>query len=236
MLSSVKEILTREVNIKEFLEMEIEVKRLKELLETEIKLKEFLVQEIDIRSLLSSKGQKNAAKIVKIDAIKDAEGILAQAAAKPVKKLLPPFDYSLIDSLRKDHKEILFVYNEMMKYAEAKDYPKVSGRLELFSRKIREHYQKADVDLYAYLKCHIQQKYPKRDKAFTELSLQMKNISIEIFFTISQSTNIPINDKNYDGFMRELSQLGEQLNMRIDREESVLFMMYKKCNEALDIS
>ena len=234
MLGSVKEILTREVNIKEFLEMEIEVKKLKQLLETEIKLKEFLIQEIDIKHLFSVHDQEKALKVVKIDNSKQPQ--LLEKPVKTAKKLLPPFDYSLVDSLRKDHKEILFIYNEMMKYAAAKDYPKVTGRLELFSRKIREHYQKADVDLYAYLKCHIQQKYPKREKAFTELSLEMKNISIEIFFTISQSTNIPLNDKRYDGFIKEFTHLGEQLNKRIDREESVLFMMYKKCNEALDIS
>ena len=234
MLGSVKEILTREVNIKEFLEMEIEVKKLKQLLETEIKLKEFLIQEIDIKHLFSGNDQDKALKVAKIDNSKQPQ--LLEKPVKAAKKLLPPFDYSLVDSLRKDHKEILFIYNEMMKYAAAKDYPKVSGRLELFSRKIREHYQKADVDLYAYLKCHIQQKYPKREKAFTELSLEMKNISIEIFFIISQSTNIPLNDKRYDGFMKEFTHLGEQLNKRIDREESVLFMMYKKCNEALDIS
>jgi hypothetical protein len=236
MLDSVKEILTKEVNIKEFLAMEIELKNLKKLLATEIKLKEFLVQEINITSLLSSKEQDefDSAK-----APSQHNQLVAPATHLSLvsqKKMLPPFDYTLIETLHNNHKEILFIFNEMMRFAAAKDYLKVAGRLELFSNRIRQHYHHADVDLYAYLKCHIQQKYPKREKAFTELSLEMKNISIEIFFIFSQSPNIPLNDNNYDGFMSEFTQLGIQMNRRINREECVLFAMYQKTNEATSIS
>jgi hypothetical protein len=235
MFDSVQEILNKEVNIREFLAMEIELSKLKELLATEIKLKEFLVQEIDLTNLMSRNKLEAHHAANNFEGDSQLEVKVLEQSLDCKKKMIPPYDYTLIETLHIDHKEMLFIYNELMKYAGERDYSRVAKRLELFSKKIREHFHKADVELYEYLKCYIQQKYPKREKAFTELSLEMKNISIEIFFTVSQSPNIPLNDKNYDAFMKEFRCLGREMNNRIHREESVLFMMYKKSHEAIDI-
>ena len=251
MLDSVKEILTKEYDIseilekeietkhlKEFLAQEIEIKKLKELLATEIKLKEFLIQEIDIKKMFSSSEQATA----ETDS-KDTENQRVEtkpAAINPVKKekhiMLPPYDYTLIESLNKSYEEILFVHGEIMKFAESRKYESVASRLDYFSTMIKAHFQRADKELYSYLKMFIQQKYPKREKAFTELSLEMKNISIEIFFSLTQSPNIPVNEASREKFLKEFHYLGELLDRRIHREETVLFVMYEESNEALDIS
>ncbi len=243
----VKGILTKEVNVKEFLEMEIELTKLKELLATEIKLKEFLVQEIDLGKLLS-KPRPSAEKtsVTEDDEAKESakasndEAELeskANAKIKPeIKRDLPAYDYSLIETLHAEHKRIRFIFNRIMSYAIEKDYDKVAGQLEAFNKEIRTHYQKADTDLYAYLKTYVQIKYPKREKAFTQLSLEMKNLSIEIYYTISQSPNVPLTEKTYKGFMKDFMSVGKLLNERILREESVLFKMYQQTNVAKDIS
>jgi iron-sulfur cluster repair protein YtfE (RIC family) len=94
----------------------------------------------------------------------------------------------------------------------------------------------SDKELYSYLKAFIHQRYPNREKAFTELSLEMKNISISIFFTLTQSYNLPLNESTHDGFVKEFELLGVQLEDRISREERVLFPMYEKSRELKDIS
>ena len=251
MLDSVKEVLTRdvdvkgilthEVNVKEFLEMEIELTKLKELLATEIKLKEFLVQEIDLGKLLSkSPAVETIAERVS-EGVDDSSSVDPQAQQEPIpkplkKRDLPGYDYTLIDTLHNEHKRIRFVFNRIMSYAIEKDYEKVAGQLEIFNSEIRQHYQKADTDLYAYLKTYVQIKYPKREKAFTQLSLEMKNLSIEIYYTISQSPNVPLSEKTYNGFMKDFMAVGKLLNERILREESVLFKMYQQTNTAKNIA
>ena len=263
MLSSVKEalnkdvdvkgILTKEVNVKDFLAMEIELNKVKELLATEVKLKEFLVQEIDLGRLLkgdsAEKSKTNAAdegvssdvsngmETIDIHQEVDTEPQFKyQKRDEKVKRDLPVYDYTLIETMHAEHKRLRYVFNQIMAFAIEKEYKKVAGQLEIFNSEIREHYQKADIGLYSYLKTYIQIKYPKREKAFTQLSLEMKNLSIEIYYTISQSPNIPMTEKTYEGFMQEFIGVGKLLNERILREESVLFDMYQQTNATRDIS
>lgn len=258
MLDSVKDILTKEIDlneildkeietkhVKEFLAQEIEIKRLKELLATEIKLKEFLIQEIDIKTMFSTsekeeqekaamEGESQQAAKVEIDNTPNVDKPVQKKRAVPVK--LPPYDFALLESLSKEQEEILFVHSEIMKFAKAKQYSSVMGRLEYLSSMLKGHFQRSDKELYSYLRTFIQQRYPKREKAFTELSLEMKNISIEVFFSLAQSPNIPVNDNSVDGFIKEFDRVGTLLDRRIHREETVLFVMYEESNEAVSIS
>jgi len=252
MLSTVKDILTKEVDVKKFLEMEIELTKLKQLLLTEIKLKEFLVQEIDLTSFLYKKsptdsinesissdettiGETGVSSNSKpsVEVITDATEL--QSSVKE-KRDLPAYDYTLIDSLHEEHKEIRFIYNRLMSFTIDKDYEKVANQLEAFNGEIRQHYQKSDTNLYAYIKTYVQIKYPQREKAFAQLSLEMKNNSIEIFYIISQSPNIPLTEKTYDAFMKEFLAVGKLMNERINREKELLFKMYEQTNAEKSIS
>ena len=96
--------------------------------------------------------------------------------------------------------------------------------------------KKTDIELYAYLRTYVQIKYPKREKAFTQLSLEMKNNSIEIFYIISQSPSIPMSEKTYNAFMKEFMAVGKLMNERINREKELLFKMYEQTNSAKNIS
>lgn len=272
MLDSVKEILTKDIDIsdvfekeidtkhlKKFLAQEIEIKKLKELLATEVKLKEFLVQEIDVKKMFAANEQAKQSRIEKEEAeyktITEAvsasnlekSGHGASKVNKVVKdnskktlsrapKKIPPYDYMLVKTLEEEQAELMFVFQEMMRHAEAEQYDAAAGRLEAFSSKVKAHFHKADKELYSYLKAFIQVKYPKRERAFNELSLEMKNISIEVFFSITQSPFIPINARSRKEFIKEFSHLGELLQRRIHREETVLHVMYEESNDVTDIS
>ncbi len=237
----VKELLTKEIDVKEFLAMEIELTKLKEVLATEIKLKEFLIQEIDLSSFLSDKSTKVPALSPEKDTLEAVPSGTELVIPKEQEVLrpqrdLPAYDYGLIQLLEEDHKKVRFIFNQVMSYAVDKKYDRVTTQLDIFNKEIREHYKKADIELYAYLKTFVQIKYPKREKAFSQLSLEMKNISIEIFYIISQSPNLPLSDKNFAGFMTEFLALGKLLNERINREKSLLFKMYEQTKEAKSIS
>ncbi len=275
MLDSVKELLTKEIDIhsvlekeietkhlKKFLVQEIEIKKLKELLATEIKLKEFLVQEIDIKKLFSSHEQAKIDKeeseykpinkavsdnnLKKLDTgaskektkdnlNKSSKSETSKVLSQSPKKL-PAYDYTLIKTLEEEQAELMFIYKEMMKHADTEQYNAAAGRLEAFSSKIKAHFHKVDKELYSYLRTFIQLKYPKRERAFNELNLEMKNISIEIFFSITQSPFIPVNARSRAEFIKEFTNLGKLLQRRIHREETVLHVMYEESNGATNIS
>jgi len=239
MLEAVKETLTKEVDVKEFLEMEIELTKLKELLATEIKIKEFLVQEIDLKNLMpvaNTDDEESELKLVNQQAVQQLDEDTEKLKAPPKKRELPAYDLSLINNLTEEHRELRFIYDELMRYAVDHDYEKAANRLEQLNTTIRDHYRRADTDLYAYLKTYIQIKHPKREKAFTQLSLEMKNISIEIFYTISQSPNLPLKKETHRAFMKEFIHFGKLMNERIIRETRVLFKMYEETHEAKTIS
>lgn len=223
-MNSVKEVLTKDIEFGNLLEMEDEIKKLKSLLATEVKLKEFLVQEVDIKKMFSTEERMRIKSEVEPQ---DVE-------TKTIK--LPPYNGALVETLQKEQKGILFIYKELMSNAKDRNYAQVEQRLIQFSTVLKTHYAYADKELYAYLKCYIHNRFPKREKAFNELSLEMKNISIEAFFSLTQSPNIPLNDDTYENFINEFILLGDQIKNRVQREETVLFEMYKQSNEAREIS
>ena len=229
MFDSVKEVLNKDIGsieLKKFLEMEVEIKKLKDLLETEVKLKEFLLQEVDVKSLIP----KNRKKSVE-------ENIPSDVSNKPVfnkSLLLPTYDLGLIETLEKDHRELLFIYAGIMTNAEGRKYKLVAEQLELFSARFTEYMQVVDKGLYGYLKLYVQLKYPKRQRAFASLCLEMKNLYLSIFYSLNQSANVPFNEESYDGFIHEFKLLGEQLRERVEREENVLFKMYEESHQAED--
>ena len=213
MLKSVKEVLISDIEvdrIKNFLEIELEVEKMKSLLSTEIHLKENLLNGVKSSSHPNSK----------------------VLSAEAVKKQLKNYDANLIDSLQNDHTELLFVYDQVIKNAKAKKYTLVNVHLETFKKLLEQHYQKADKELYGYLELFIRYKYPKRQKAFDVLNKEMKQISISIFYYLSETVEIKLSNDTYYCFMCSFTKLGKQLNKRIDREVNLLHSMYKECNIA----
>jgi len=211
MLGSVKESLTKD----------IEVEKLKGVLESEIRLKKFLLHEIGIKNLFSSSKKK------------------AEVATHPnnnpsksydVSRFLQDYDKELIGSLQKDHKELLFLYDQIIKNTKAKKFKLVSVHLETFKKLLTQHYHKADQKLYRYLGLYIQHKYPSRQKAFSELSEEMKKISISIFYALSEVVEIELGDDSYYCFMCSFTRLGKALNTRIHREATLLHSMYEETN------
>jgi hypothetical protein len=213
--------------------MDFEIKNLKELLATEIKLKELMAKEIE--GLKNRLSDKKSAENDSYNKENIKATITVANISQKQKKLIPAFEHSLINSLRNDQKDIMIIYNEVMACAEKKEYLLVTRLLQQLFDQIKEHYQYADTELYAYLTAFIQKKYPKRERAFTELCFEMKNIALRIFTQLNQSPEIPTNDKTHKQFIETLELLGKLLNRRIHREESVLFVMYEESNETFDI-
>ena len=123
-----------------------------------------------------------------------------------------------------------------MQLVEAEEYAAASKTIAIFGSKLRNHYYQAERTLYVYLKKYVQFKYPKRERAFRDLNLELKNLSIEVFYANSQSPNIPVNMNNRERFLEEYAVIGTKINTRIHKEKTILFVMYEESNEPMNIS
>jgi len=211
MLESFKEVLTKD----------IELEKLKDVLESEIRLKEFLLHNVEIRNLVTSK--KNQQK-------KSTHSNDSSLKSYDMGRFLQDYDDKLIDSLKNDHKELLFLYDQIIKNAKAKKFTLVSVHLETFKTLLTQHYHKADQKLYGYLELFIRHKHPKRQQAFDALSQEMKKISISIFYSLSETVEIKLSNDSYYCFMCSFTKLGKELNKRIHQEVTLLHNMYEESN------
>lgn len=213
MLGSVKDVLTKD----------LEVEKLKRVLESEVRLKEFLLHEVKVKNLFTNKKNKPKAD----DKINNKT--LNEAA---IKGLMQGYDKELVETLKTDHRELLFVYDQIIKNAKAKKFTLVNVHLETFKNLLTQHYHKADEKLYKHLELLIQHKYPKRQKAFNAINDEMKKISISIFYSLSETVEIELSNDTYYCFMCSFTKLGRQLRKRIHREVTLLHNMYEESHTA----
>lgn len=140
---------------------------------------------------------------------------------------LSGFNYSLIETLTGEHKQIRLIYNNIMSAAVDRQYADVDVELEKFGEAIRAHYGYADRELYSCIAEFLKYNFPNRKEAFDNISLEMKKIAVEILTILTKSPNLPLSGQTYSEFMVEFLKIGKVMNERIIREETVLFKMYE---------
>jgi len=144
------------------------------------------------------------------------------------KENLPSFDGTLIQSLTEEHKKIRTMYNNVMSAMLDKQYALIDDELRAFMSEIGSHYQTTGCQLYTHIGNYIHLKFPARESAFKQLTLEMKKIPIEIFSILTQSPNVPVSGQTYSEFMVEFLRVGKIMNERIIHEQTVVFKMYEK--------
>lgn len=149
---------------------------------------------------------------------------------------LPTYDISLIGALESDHDQILALYRNILQQAIEKDYAVLQLTLVEFATAFTNHIQVEDDNLYSYLKTMASTKSSTEQKVVANFSSEMKNISISIFSFFSQSPFIPVNENNIDHFIAEFKQMGTLLEDRIQREEKILYPIYKSSRKVVNIS
>ena len=143
---------------------------------------------------------------------------------------------SLIGLLESDHEQILDLFNKVLMFAKNKEYTKVKFSLLEFTKSVTDHINVEDDHLYGYLKILASNKSQLEQNVVADFSSEMKDISISIFAFLTQSPFIPVNENNINVFIEEFQKLGLQLQDRIQREEKILYPIYKNSRKVVDIS
>jgi regulator of sigma D len=153
-----------------------------------------------------------------------------------INSILHTYDVSLIGALENDHIQILALYRKALKQAREKDIVSLQLTLVEFATEFTNHIQIEDERLYSYLKMMASSKSSTEQKVVAKFSSEMKNISISIFSFLSQSPCIPVTEDNIEFFLEEFKQMGALLEERIEREEKILYPIYKSSRKVVDIS
>jgi len=232
-----KNIFLREIDInsiKDLLLKEIDIPKLKETLLADIKAS--LLKEIDVSSIKDVLTKEIVIKelvLGKEDSKSVDETILIERSTPKVD--LPAYKYGLTESFIDDHKEILSIYENIMKNAKNREYTTMPLMLSNFSKKCLSHFNNEE-ELYGLMKALASSRSEIERKVAREFTIEMKNLSVSLFTIINQSNYIPVTNNTVDGFIREFEELGNLLQERISREEKILYPMYENSRKVVDIS
>jgi len=182
-----------------------------------------------VKSLLSNKKNDPPKKVSKSETIEPPHKKIL-----PKKNDLPLFDPDLVKDLENDHQEILLEYQDVLQCAENRDFEELPKQLETFSSKLINHIRKEDEELYLYMKSLASYNGSIEEKVCGEFVAEMKKITISMFYTLSQSPNVPVNDQNVEQFIEEFKGLGKELQDRIIREERIIYPMYENSRKHVD--
>ena len=136
------------------------------------------------------------------------------------------FNPKLIPMLKKDHKKLFELYEELMEIGKNGEVKEIHDRLVDFKMALEVHLMVEDTQLYGYLK----KKYAD-DKMVSSFILdvqkEMSTIAKNVLFFIRKYSDAREFQKYKDHFIEDLDSIGKVLSKRIEMEESRLYTLYQ---------
>ncbi len=148
---------------------------------------------------------------------------------------LPDYDVSLINVLEENHQVMINTYNKVLQTAKDGNFINLQLLLVDLLTAFTKHIHVEDQLINGYLKILAKRQSRVEEKIITKYVLEIKDISITIFSFFSHNPFIPVNKKNSEMFIIELEVIGQILQDRIDREERILYPIFKNSRKTRHI-
>ena len=160
--------------------------------------------------------------------VKPSDNSITSNQNKTSLKDLYQYDPTLIETLEEDHKQLFVLFNQVLDVARNNKFITLQLGLVEFATAFTTHIELEDEKLYGYLTMLASNKSELEQKIVSDYSQEMKNISISIFKLLNFSHSSPITKHNVSKFIEDFEKIGELLMDRIEREENILYPIYKK--------
>lgn len=135
------------------------------------------------------------------------------------------FNKKLVKDLMRDHKILVSDFTTMITAAESDGFEYANKMLGVFAKKITEHLELENLELYVYLE--FSAGLEQEDKStMRDFRNEMASIATAVVGFINTYTNDPISAKNKEEFLQEANAAAGILVDRIEREEAKLYPMY----------
>ena len=137
-----------------------------------------------------------------------------------------PYNEGLIETLLKDHKNLVAEFSKIAKAAQNKKYKTLKQYLKAFKVNLEIHNYSEKVQLYTYLKNYYKNK--EEESFIDDMSSSAEEIYKDVFAFLKKYEAIEFNDQYVALFKNELEAIGRILQSRIEVEESELYPLYKR--------
>ena len=145
----------------------------------------------------------------------------------------PTYDAHLVDALESEHEDLLELFNKVLQIAKSDEYSMLQLAIVEFATSFTTHIKIEDEQLYGYLKVLASKKSKVEQRVVAQFANEMQGISTSIFDILSQSTHVPFDVDSIDDFILEFERIGALLTDRIQREEHVLYPIYKNSQKSV---
>jgi len=129
---------------------------------------------------------------------------------------------ALINTLKKDHKDLVNIYVSINKAMEKNDFHKAQTELKKFVHEYNKHILLEDTQLYIALEEKYQDKKQVL-KTIRTIAKDMNGITRTISFFEKKYQHI--NSNNKEEFLKEFHNIGEVLTKRVEFEEERLYTL-----------
>ena len=146
--------------------------------------------------------------------------------AKSSNNMGVPYNEGLIDTLLKDHKNLVAEFSKIAKAAQNKKYKTLKQYLKAFKVNLEIHNYSEKIQLYTYLKNYY--KNSDEEDFIDDMFNSAEEIYKDVFVFLKKYETIEFNDKYLALFKNELEAIGRILQSRIEVEESELYPLYKR--------
>ena len=137
-----------------------------------------------------------------------------------------PYNEGLIETLLKDHKNLVAEFTKIAKTAQNKKYKTLKQYLKAFKVNLEIHNYSEKIQLYTYLKNYYKNK--EEEDFIDDMFNSAEEIYKDVFAFLKKYETIEFNDQYQALFLNELEAIGRILQSRIEVEESELYPLYKR--------
>jgi hypothetical protein len=137
------------------------------------------------------------------------------------------FGYSseLIGSLQGDHADLLRRHGDIERLVQAGQYGAIPMALSGFKNKFDVHILHENLQFY----CHVEERMARRAKdlaVIKEFRSEMNAVARGVVNFVKKYRTEGVRPSNRDAFVADLRAVGQQLALRVQREEQELYPLY----------
>lgn len=134
----------------------------------------------------------------------------------------------LVDMLKGDHQKMLALYGDIKATFEAKDFHAVSRMLEEFKSTLQTHLLTENIRLYIYLDRCLATDHTNSE-LIRGFRREMDEIAKVAMRFINKYSAIGVDEVLATHFDTDFATIGEVLEERITKEETILYPLYLPC-------
>ena len=131
----------------------------------------------------------------------------------------------LVDELRSEHRELLYLYKNLVAAHQRGDYDAAVATLKRFTYALRAHLLKENLHLYVYLK-HSLRDDLESSALMGSMRIEMGKIGRVLNDFVTRYASSPWDFETREALAGELGKIAEVLTIRVQQEEDVLYPMY----------